>query len=252
MTADHARLASVLAGLSDLGFDVAVDDDPGPGWIPLADYARDPELLEAGMRLAGARFGLPEPSAMSAGWLVADVAVAVTWPAAAALLTSGVVLVGTADDVRVAHPSSGRRLAAPLKRRPRPRPGPAPAAFAHGLAAALSELVECAHVRTGRGRHALWATVTDMTAAAFHRVGDHLGRGQEARRLADQVLESASPLAGGTNWHTVTWPGGTEHTRIRNICCLWYRTPGGQLCLTCPRATDAEREAILNSRARTA
>jgi hypothetical protein len=42
--------------------------------------------------------------------------------------------------------------------------------------------------------------------------------------------------------------GGTEHTRIRNVCCLWYRTEAGGLCLTCPRVTDRERRTILERR----
>lgn len=248
-------LHSALAGLSTLGFDAALDADPGDGWVSLADFATDAALLEAGLRLAGRRYGLPEVSQtpevsqMSGAWLVGDVAAAVAWPAAAALLTSGAVLVTTPERVRVPHPATGRRLAARLAPLPQERSAEGEVlAFASGITAALAGLVEHVHRRTRRGRHALNATVADMVAAAFHRVGDHLGRCEEARRLADAVLGCAD-LSGGTNWHDVAWSGGMARTRIRNICCLWYRTPGGDLCLTCPRIDDIRRRELLERRA---
>ena len=85
--------------------------------------------------------------------------------------------------------------------------------------------------------------------AAFHRVGDHLDARDDARALASAIIDDADTLAGGANWHDITWAGGTERTRIRNICCLWYRAPGGELCLTCPRVTDADRRQMLERRA---
>jgi len=87
--------------------------------------------------------------------------------------------------------------------------------------------------------------VTDLVAAAFHRVGDQLDLSVEARRLAIQVIASHDTLLGGANWCEVAWTGGTERTRVRDICCLWYRTDDGDVCVTCPRLSVDDRQALV-------
>lgn len=241
-------LDGILADLERLGFDTGLDDHPGTGWVRLDAYAADRNILDGGLRLAGARFGRPEPTAASGGWLVGDVAAAVAWPAVAAMLTHRRLVIARTTDVHLPHPSAARRLAARIAP-PRPVVSASAGVFAAGIVATLRPVVEAVHVRTRRGRHALWGTVTDMIAAAFHRVGDHLDQSSEARHLAAAVIDGSTTLTGGANWHDVDWSGGTKHTRIRNICCLWYQSPGGDLCLTCPRITDQQRKDLLEQRA---
>lgn len=245
---DTATVDDALAELHALGFDVALDDNPGAGWVRLDDYATDQSTLEAGLRLAGARFDRPDPSAASGGWLVGDIAAAIAWPAAIVMLTHDALLLSNDSDVYLPAPRTERRLAARITTPDGVAPA-SPGTFAHSIIATLQPVVEAVHARTRRGRHALWGTVTDMVAAAFHRVGDHLGRSSQARELASALIDSSPTLVGGANWHDVIWPGGTKHTRIRNICCLWYQTPGGDLCLTCPRITDQHRRDLLVQRA---
>lgn len=247
--ASHAgRPETALVDLAELGFDAAIEPSPGRGWIPLDAYVHDPALLDAGLRLAGRRFARPEPSALSAAWFVADIAATLAWPAATVLLTCGTQLVSRPDPIHLPHPTANRRLTARFTQLPTSDRPASSEQFTAGLAASLQGIVEKTHRRTRRGRHALWGTVTDMVAAAFHRVGTHLAQPQQARDLADAVLATPSPLAGTANWHDIDWSGGTEHTRIRNICCLSDRAPGGKLCLTCPRNTDAQRRATLERR----
>jgi hypothetical protein len=248
MQPDTVDLDAALADLKGLGFDVALDDRPGPGWIPLDEYAADPGILDAGLRLAGARFDRPEPTAASGSWLIGDVAAAVAWPAAAVMLDHDAVLASEITNVHLPTPDSGRRLAARIAAPSSLAPA-SPATFANGIIATLQPVVEAVHERTRRGRHALWGTVSDMVAAAFHRVGDHLGRPSDARHLASAVIDGSQTLVGGANWHDLVWSGGTKHTRIRNICCLWYQTPRGNLCLTCPRIIDQQRRDLLERRA---
>jgi hypothetical protein len=246
---DVAGLEAVLTDLGALGFDLAlVEEDPGAGWIRLDRYLADPTVLDAGLRLAGTRFHVPETSATTGGWLIGDIAAAVAWPAAAAMLTHATVLFSRTTDVYLPVPNTARRLTGRIAA-PRSSAPTNPGTFADGMVATLRPVVEAVHARTRRGRHALWGTVTDMVAAAFHRVGDHLDRSGEAHGLADTVIDGCQTLIGGANWHDVVWSGGVEHTRVRNICCLWYRTPGGELCLTCPRLTDRDRVRILDHRA---
>lgn len=248
---DTATLNHALAELQALGFDVALDDHPDSDWIRLNDYTTDHNTLESGLRLAGARFDRPEPSAASGGWLVGDIAAAIAWPAVTVMLTHHALLLSRGSAVYLPAPHTERRLAARITAPDDVAPASA-GAFAVSLVATLQPVVEAVHARSRRGRHALWGTVTDMVAAAFHRVGDHLDRSSQARELAGSVIDASSTLVGGANWHDVIWPGGTEHTRIRNICCLWYQTPGGDLCLTCPRVTDTERVEMLHKRQATA
>lgn len=245
---DTVSLDAALADLDELGFDVAlVDDDPGTGWDRLDDWLENPKNLDAGLRLAGARFHRPEPSAASGGWLTGDIAAAVAWPAATAMLTHQTVLVSNTSDVHLPAPDTARRLAARITA-PRRFVPASPGAVADGIIATLQPVVETVHTRTRRGPHALWGTVTDMVAAAFHRVGDHLGQPNEARHHASTVIDASPTLVGSTNWHDIVWSRGTKHTRIRNICCLWYQTPDGDLCLTCPRITDHQRRNLLEQR----
>lgn len=245
---DTVSLEAALTDLDELGFDVAlVDDGPGAGWVRLDDWVENPRSLDVGLRLAGARFHRPEPSAASGGWLVGDIAAAVAWPAAAAMLTHQAVLVSSNADVHLPALDTPRRLAARIETPSSFMPA-SPGAFADGIIATLQPVVEAVHRRTRRGRHALWGTVTDMVAAAFHRVGDHLGQPSEARHYASTVIDASQTLAGGANWHVVVCSRGTRHTRIRNICCLWYQTPGGDVCLTCPRITDQQRQDLLEQR----
>lgn len=245
---DTATLDHTLAELHGLGFNVAIDDQPGTDWVRLDHYTADPTTLEAGLRLAGARFDRPEPSAASGGWLIGDIAAAITWPAATVMLTHQALLLSSASAVYLPAPRTEHRLAARITTPDGVAPA-SPDTFADSIIATIQPVVEAVHAHTRRGRHALWGTVTDMVAAAFHRVGDHLGRSSQARELASALIDSSPTLVGGANWHDVIWPGGTKHTRIRNICCLWYQTPGGDLCLTCPRITDQQRRDLLDQRA---
>lgn len=248
-TSHPVPLHTVLADLGRLGVDVAFVEHPGPRWVRLDAFATDTQVLEAGLRRAGARFGRPEPTAASGSWLIADIAAMLAWPAVAGLLTHDTLLVSAVTHVYLPAPNTERRLAARLTP-PDLLRAAAPDAFAAGMIATLQPVVEAVHERTRRGRHALWATVTDMVAAAFHRVGDHLDRSDHARHLATTVIDGSATLVGGANWHDLVWSGGTSHTRIRNICCLWYQTPTGDVCLTCPRITDQQRRDLLEQRAR--
>lgn len=248
VTPDSCDLSAVLGGLDELGFEAAIEPDPGAGWIRLDSYASDRLALDAGLRVAGARFGQPEVSPMTGGWLVGEIAAAIAWPATAVMLTLGRGLVTDASEVYVPHPGAdgGRAI------RFAPRGSPAsvtPHAFSHGIVEAMRPVIDSVHDRTRRGPYALWGTVTDMVAAAFLSVGEHLGRGTHARRLADAVVTANPALVGATNWTDISWCGGTRHTHIRNICCLWYRTEGGDLCATCPRVGPEKRRAILERHA---
>lgn len=234
-----------LRSLAGLGFDAALDPDPGPDWIALDRYAAGPGTVAAGLRDTDHRLGIEDRPSVTGGWLVGDLAAAVTWPAAAALLAHDHLVATGPGDVAVPRPGEGRRLAARVTATVPCGGTDRPQRFATGIARTMHPVVEAVHRRTGRGRHALWGTVGDMVVAAFDRVGHHLGQRARARDLAERVLAVPSPLVGHARWHDVPWSGGTEQTLVRTICCLWYQLPRGVLCLTCPRASDDDRRRTL-------
>lgn len=241
------RLNGTLQTLDGLGFDVAIDPAPGPDWIALDRYVSEPRRLDAALHRAAARFDHHHDAAMAGGWLVAEIAAAVAWPATAALLAHDLLIVDGANLVHLPDPRTERRRAARVT--PARRPTPAtPERYARSIADTLAPAVDTVHRRTRRGRHALWGTVTDMVAASFHRAGDYLHQSERARTLAERIIDDHDLLPRTANWREVHWARGTERTRIRNICCLWYRADGGGTCITCPRVTDSQRRDLLAER----
>ena len=57
---------------------------------------------------------------------------------------------------------------------------------------------------------------------------------------AERMLGGASRISAPVNYRVLEYPGGSEATRVRNTCCLYYKTGNG-VCFTCPRKTDEER-----------
>jgi hypothetical protein len=238
-TAATGSRPDALAVVAALGFDAAIDPAPGVGWLSVDGLAAGGSRTDEAMAAAGARLGLAEVSARTAGWWVADVAAALAWPAAAVLLVEGRVLVGSGADVVLATPAVGRRLAARFRHTGRPvTDADAVPAFVAGLTSAMTPVVMAAHARTRRGRHALWGTVTDMLVSALDQVGAAVDKQPRARLLADQAVRVPSPLVGATNWATRVTADGPRQLRVRNICCLWYRAPEGGVCVTCPRVAS--------------
>jgi hypothetical protein len=94
--------------------------------------------------------------------------------------------------------------------------------------------------RPRRGKRALWGTAVDVICEAFMYVGGWLGCQQEALGYAEIMLSGDTPLSGPTNYFTLQYGGGSELTRVRNTCCLYYKLGDGA-CSTCPRTTHEER-----------
>lgn len=103
-------------------------------------------------------------------------------------------------------------------------------------------------LRVRRGTRALRGVFADSCVDAFVLVGRELGREAEGRELATTLLSGASPLSAPAGFYALEYPGGSEVTRVRSACCLYYKTGNGA-CFTCPRTTDEERVRILQDRA---
>ena len=91
-----------------------------------------------------------------------------------------------------------------------------------------------------RAEKALWGMVADLVAEAFAWVGPALDVEDEARAFAHEMLDGSPPISGTANFFAMEHDGGSVAARVRNACCLYYRT-GGIACLACPRTTREER-----------
>ena len=91
-----------------------------------------------------------------------------------------------------------------------------------------------------RGTRALERAAADVCAEAFIFVGRGLGREAEGAEAAGRLLGGTSRISAPVNYRVLAYPGGSEATRVRNTCCLYYKTGNG-VCFTCPRKTDEER-----------
>lgn len=91
-----------------------------------------------------------------------------------------------------------------------------------------------------RGTRALQRAAADVCAEAFVFVGRGLGREAEGLGSAEILLGGISRISAPVNYRVLEYPGGSEATRVRNTCCLYYKTGNGT-CFTCPRKTDEER-----------
>jgi ferric iron reductase protein FhuF len=94
-------------------------------------------------------------------------------------------------------------------------------------------------LRVRRGTRVLWRAAGDVCAEAFMYVGQWIGLEEQALGFGEKLLSGPS-LLGPTNYYLFEHVGGSELTRVRNTCCLYYKL-GDDACFTCPRTTHEER-----------
>ncbi len=100
------------------------------------------------------------------------------------------------------------------------------------------------------GRHAQWATVTDVLDKAFLFAGQSFGSPQAGAADAQLVLgDGESPLTSSSTICQVIDDRGREHwTRRRGTCCFLYAMPGVEHpCASCPRVDVSQRSQILGA-----
>lgn len=249
-----------VAGLDtrmDLSSRLGITDEPDR-WVTISALSEDPGLLEGLLsrfeRQHGAGNRAYAGTTFLRGWL---------WrlltPVVAALLTERRVPVLRAENVALAFGEGGfaedlaflhpRFAALPDD----PSAGHPDAVVLHSgdeMLGELREALEETHLpvlvpalreaRVRRGSRALWSTGVDSCAEAFMYVGQALGREAEAMDLAEGLLGGPSALSGRTNYYMLEHANGSETTRVRNACCLYYKLGNGA-CFTCPRTTHGER-----------
>jgi hypothetical protein len=98
------------------------------------------------------------------------------------------------------------------------------------------------------GRHAQWATVTDVLDKALLLAGQSFGSPQAGAADAQLVLGNGDkPLtSSSTICQVIDDHGCVQWTRRRSTCCFLYAMPGVERpCASCPRIDAAQRRQIL-------
>lgn len=257
-------LAAMLERISAHGTDDEIDISARlglpdePGWTTVAGLARDTDLLGKMMDCIGRGYGMDNP-AYSGTSLLRGYLWRMLTPAVAALLVERRLPDLSAENVALRFGESGFAEDAafiglrffvlpddPEAGHPDAEVLLSEEALLDSMRAALSETHLPAIVptlrglRVRRGRRVLWRATADVCAEAFLFVGRGLGREEEACDLAEKFLAAPSPLSAPTNFRVLEYPGGSERTRVRHTCCLYYKLGNG-CCFTCPRKTDEER-----------
>lgn len=240
----------------DLSSRLGVPDEPG--WMTVADLVRDTSLLGDMMDRIGRGYGMDNP-AYSGTSLLRGYLWRMLTPAVAALLAERRLPDLRAENAALRFGESGFAKDAafigprffvlpddPEAGHPDAVAVPSEDALLGGMRAALSEthlpvlIPALRALRVRRGTRALWRAAADVCAEAFLFVGRDLGREEEACTLAEKLLDAPSPLSAPTNFYALAYPGGSERTRVRHTCCLYYKVGDG-CCFTCPRKSDEER-----------
>lgn len=254
-------LGRVLATLTEgSGMDVSarLGHPEEPGWVTAADLYGDPDLLGAVLDRAGREHG-PGNRAYTGTSVLRDCLWRTLVPAVGALLMERRLPDLRATNVGLrfgeAGFTEGLAFAAPrfFALPDDPEAGhpdavvlPSEGCLLGEIRQALSEthldvLVPALRgLRVRRGTRVLWRAAADVCAEAFVFVGRGLGREAEGVGLAERTLGGTSRISAPVNYRVLRYPGGSEATRVRNTCCLYYRV-AGLTCFTCPRKTDEER-----------
>jgi len=126
-----------------------------------------------------------------------------------------------------------------------------PADPAEGRAALLASLIAFAeplvasqHAWSRFSRHALWSMVVSSWAAQFAAIGERLGQ-RDAAVAEAQALFALSPQIAhaAPQTYVVSVGRNSRVCQVRAACCLYYKGPAKQFCVSCPIIPREERLA---------
>jgi hypothetical protein len=113
----------------------------------------------------------------------------------------------------------------------------------------MRAMIELLSAHTRLGRRAQWNLVADACAELCLRLGQHMGRQEHACAEGLAIVKAAdSPMRTSKTAYLTLAEGERCATfRLRGSCCMYYKTPAGANCATCPLLSGEEREARLRA-----
>ncbi len=258
LAATIGRVSAVEIGDGEIDLSARLGVPDEPGWVTVADLAEDQELLGEVLSRIGREYGTTD-LAYRGTTLLRDCLWRVLAPTVVALLTERRLPDLRVENVALRFDESGFAegmafVGSSFASLPHDRDAGHPDAVVlsseDDLLAWLREALAETHLpalipalrglRVRRGTRVLWRAAVDVCAETFMFVGQELGCEAEACALAERLLAGPSPLSGPTGYFVLEHDGGSEMTRVRNTCCLYYKV-GDSTCFTCPRTSNEER-----------
>lgn len=172
------------------------------------------------------------PAVVATVWWYLASAVLVGPPAAGALV--GVPLSAALDDLEVVFGPAGMVSAAASVALGPSDPGP-------DLGETLRAVIDALCAVAGLRPRPLWAIAVDSLANRLLTFGRARHEVDRATVLAHQLTTSSGAPVPAPR---VVDVDGARFV-VRGSCCALYRTPGGELCTSCPRRTADDRAARL-------
>lgn len=114
----------------------------------------------------------------------------------------------------------------------------------------MADLVPLLQGRTRRGPRALWGTVSDMCSGVLAILAETEGTTEAVERMDREsraFLSTGPPLVGGPPLYPIVHADAMATSWQRVTCCLAYRLPGSELCVSCPCVDVEERERRLRA-----
>lgn len=186
------------------------------------------------------------PTQIAASLTVQGIAMRLGGSVLAAAVLHGTLLEAHPEDVHVdvEGPMFGVAVTAGAVRRVDDPDELCAAWSAHWLDGHLRSLVEHVAASHRVGTNLLWGNVASAITASFVFF-DWWEPSCDARRWAERMLDlGAPPLGRSSSLAEVTVRGRTGLRSERSSCCLAKLVPDGHICPTCPKISDAERQAI--------
>ncbi len=115
------------------------------------------------------------------------------------------------------------------------------------LIAHLEPLVLAIHAATRAGKPALWAIAQDYAASAFSWIGKTLGEQQSGISESLLIAEPPSKLHRDKGFVHIEHCGQEYYMVDRLSCCLYYKSPEGHYCSSCPHRPMEERVDIIKN-----
>lgn len=213
----------------------------GASLVPAA-LITDPAWLRAEIRLRGRSWPTSDQHVLGTLWWYSASHYLVTPTVATLLLTGRAASPALADLVLHHHPDgtvSGAHSTAVLSADLD--------TVAGALRAMLSVVIDAVATLTRHGVRPLWALATDGLAERLLFLGAATGRTDEACRLADRLSRGIGapllpPRFSRRPGLEVNDQSDLGRRVLRRVsCCLLYRVPGEEICLSCPRRPPSER-----------
>lgn len=232
---DQTLRRITAASADGYGIIIRQRDRPGEGWFPAAELDRSGRVQALLLsRISG--MGGPPEAHISAEWLLESLARALTDLGGSFMVAAGQLPDLSAGNVLLAAEGGLFRATGMISTDGLESSEPSELAdrFRSGFTTLLEPTINWLDEQGLRPARTLWHAAADRLAQSLVWSGKAFDRPDLALELTRLTVGPESPdsrLAIDIRQAENEWG---EEFHLRNTCCLAYRTPGGEICQSCP------------------